>query len=324
MICAKWQCYVIGWCSIDDIAGFCIILSASVSQIQLYSKKSAFWKKNVKTLWKNNPKCAARNQALEKKQKMQIRKAKEMQRKMQRTTCFFSVWLAFFCIFIRKNKPKKNAFDFLWPFFAFSFAFFNCSITFAFSFAFFAFSKYFFLHLLGGLVLHLLFFNCVFFRIILSGWHKSTIFPCDYDIEWQTCSARIINPNKKVLVQLSLRILWCQENRWWWTRHCGRTFGASWQGQHLTILTYFDFPKSNQRDKCSQFPSSLIERLPRTLMSDSLYTTLCLTMKSLRRSRVYLTLFDYIWLHLTQMRKTWSCDMHCRHAKAALYNHQSV
>ena len=107
MICAKWQCYVIGWCSIDDIAGFCIILSASVSQIQLYSKKSAFWKKNVKTLWKNNPKCAARNQALEKKQKMQIRKAKEMQRKMQRTTCFFSVWLAFFAFLFGKTSQKK-------------------------------------------------------------------------------------------------------------------------------------------------------------------------------------------------------------------------
>lgn len=224
---------------------------------------------------------------------------------MQRRTCFFLLFPYFWKK--REKQQKSTTFFLLVVCFFFSFfSFFHFFLHLLFRLLFFAFSNTvaFSLHLLGDLVLHLLFpiaffwllfFNCVFFRIILSGWHKSTIFSCDYDIEWQTCSARIINPNKKVLVQLSLRILWCQENRWWWTHHCGRTFGASWQGQHLTILTYFDFPKSNQRDKRSQFPSSLIERLPRTLMSDSLYTTLCLTMKSLHRSRVYLTLFDYTW-----------------------------
>ncbi len=102
-------------------------------------------------------------------------------------------------------------------------------------------------------------------------------------------------PEQKVLVELSLRILWCQENRWW-TRHCGRTFGASWNvGRHRsnasnphsprTILTFL---RATNETRSTNICSSVIERLPRTLMSDSLYTTLCLTMKSLHRFMVYL------------------------------------
>ena len=272
---------------------------------------------------KKQSKMRCKKSGFRKKAKNANTKSKRNATKNAKNDLLFFCLTCFFLHFYSEKQAKKMHLIFCGLFLPFLLLFSIAQLHLLFRLLFLLFPSTFFC-ICWGPSFTFAFFQLRFFRIILSGWHKSTIFPCDYDIEWQTCSARIINPNKKVLVQLSLRILWCQENRWWWTRHCGRTFGASWQGQHLTILTYFDFPKSNQRDKCSQFPSSLIERLPRTLMSDSLYTTLCLTMKSLRRSRVYLTLFDYIWLHLTQMRKTWSCDMHCRHAKAALYNHQSV
>ena len=130
---------------------------------------------------------------------MQIRKAKKMQRKMQRTTCFFllvvcflfaclfDVFSVFACFFSEKKKTTTKAqpfFVFLLFFVFFELFFFH--LFFSCAFLFLRFPIACVLHLLGDPVLHLFFpiplfllFVCHFFqlrfclRIILSGWHKT-------------------------------------------------------------------------------------------------------------------------------------------------------
>ena len=136
-----------------------------VSQIQLYFKNQPF-EKNAKN---TNPKMHCRKSDFRKSEKnMQVRKAKNMQRKMQRMTCFFSVFcsfvLLFFFHFFFREKTRKNRTRFIFVFsncffaFAFSFAFvchFQLSVfAFAFSFVFFCFSQ---------LLFCLFFFSIAFF-----------------------------------------------------------------------------------------------------------------------------------------------------------------
>ena len=122
-----------------------------VSQIQLYFKNQPF-EKNAKKQSKT-----AGNQTLEKSEEnMQIRKAKNMQRKMQRTTCFFSVvssfvLLLFFKFFGKKREKNRTRFIFVFSncffcicFFVCFFLLFQLSVfAFAFSFVFFSFSNCF-------------------------------------------------------------------------------------------------------------------------------------------------------------------------------------
>ena len=111
---------------------------------------------------KKQSKMRCKKSGFRKKAKNANTKSKRNATKNAKNDLLFFCLTCFFCIFIRKNKPKKNAFDFSWPFFAFSFAFFNCSITFAFSFAFFSFFPVLFFAFVGGPSFTFAFSNCFF------------------------------------------------------------------------------------------------------------------------------------------------------------------